>query len=188
MGHGLSPHGPGGGVPLGSLGAHPDHIHSGFLCLSLDFDDDGTLNREDLSHLVNCLTGQGEDTQLSASEMKQLIDNVSSWARPGSGREGQGLGLTLSLPQILEESDIDRDGTINLSEFQHVISRSPDFARYNGRGPLYSGSAPAAPGSGMLAWGAAARLSSLSSSSQRVRAALTPEGRDRCGTAHSEGL
>lgn len=124
---------------LGSLGAHPDHILSGFLCLSLDFDDDGTLNREDLSHLVNCLTGQGEDTRLSASEMKQLIDNVSSWARPGSGREGQGLGLTLSLPQILEESDIDRDGTINLSEFQHVISRSPDFARYNGRGPPYSG-------------------------------------------------
>lgn len=53
---------------------------------------------------MNCLTGEGEDTRLSASEMKQLIDN------------------------ILEESDIDRDGTINLSEFQHVISRSPDFA------------------------------------------------------------
>ncbi|XP_045142281.1 calcium and integrin-binding protein 1 isoform X1 [Echinops telfairi] len=69
-----------------------------------DFDDDGTLNRGDLSQLVNSLTGEGEDTQLSASEMKQLIDN------------------------ILEESDIDRDGTINLSEFQHVISRSPDFA------------------------------------------------------------
>lgn len=45
-----------------------------------DFDDDGTLNREDLSQLVNCLTGQGADTQLSDSEMKQLIDNVSVWA------------------------------------------------------------------------------------------------------------
>lgn len=43
----------------------------------LDFDDDGTLDREDLSRLVNCLTGEGEDTRLSASEMKQLIDNVS---------------------------------------------------------------------------------------------------------------
>lgn len=120
---------------LWSLGAHPDHILSGFLCLSLDFDDDGTLNREDLSHLVNCLTGQGEDTRLSASEMKQLIDNVSSQAGSESGREGLGLGLKLSLPQILEESDIDRDGTINLSEFQHVISRSPDFARYDGSSP-----------------------------------------------------
>uniref|UniRef100_A0A8I6ACA7 Calcium and integrin-binding protein 1 n=1 Tax=Rattus norvegicus TaxID=10116 RepID=A0A8I6ACA7_RAT len=84
--------------------ATPD-IKSHYAFRIFDFDDDGTLDREDLSRLVNCLTGEGEDTRLSASEMKQLIDN------------------------ILEESDIDRDGTINLSEFQHVISRSPDFAR-----------------------------------------------------------
>ncbi|XP_066096220.1 calcium and integrin-binding protein 1 isoform X1 [Saccopteryx bilineata] len=83
--------------------ATPD-LKSHYAFRIFDFDDDGTLNREDLSQLVNCLTGEGEDTRLSASEMKQLIDN------------------------ILEESDIDRDGTINLSEFQHVISRSPDFA------------------------------------------------------------
>ncbi|XP_064123215.1 calcium and integrin-binding protein 1 isoform X2 [Loxodonta africana] len=82
--------------------ATPD-IKSHYAFRIFDFDDDGTLNREDLCQLVNCLTGEGEDTRLSASEMKQLIDN------------------------ILEESDIDRDGTINLSEFQHVISRSPDF-------------------------------------------------------------
>ncbi|KAM5292905.1 calcium and integrin-binding protein 1 isoform 5-T5 [Ctenodactylus gundi] len=82
--------------------ATPD-IKSHYAFRIFDFDDDGTLDREDLSRLVNCLTGEGEDTRLSASEMKQLIDN------------------------ILEESDIDRDGTINLSEFQHVISRSPDF-------------------------------------------------------------
>ncbi|XP_010619551.1 LOW QUALITY PROTEIN: calcium and integrin-binding protein 1, partial [Fukomys damarensis] len=82
--------------------ATPD-IKSHYAFRIFDFDDDGTLDREDLRQLVNCLTGEGEDTRLSASEMKQLIDN------------------------ILEESDIDRDGTINLSEFQHVISRSPDF-------------------------------------------------------------
>nr|XP_012319263.1 calcium and integrin-binding protein 1 isoform X1 [Aotus nancymaae] len=93
--------------------ATPD-IKSHYAFRIFDFDDDGTLNREDLSQLVNCLTGESEDTRLSASEMKQLIDN------------------------ILEESDIDRDGTINLSEFQHVISRSPDFARYDS-GPLPSG-------------------------------------------------
>ncbi|XP_075570395.1 calcium and integrin-binding protein 1 [Pelecanus crispus] len=69
-----------------------------------DFDDDGILDRKDLEKLVNCLTGQGEDSQLSNAEMEQLIQN------------------------ILEESDIDKDGTINLSEFQLVVSRSPDFA------------------------------------------------------------
>ncbi|XP_021536223.1 calcium and integrin-binding protein 1 isoform X3 [Neomonachus schauinslandi] len=55
--------------------ATPD-IKSHYAFRIFDFDDDGTLNREDLSHLVNCLTGQGEDTRLSASEMKQLIDNL----------------------------------------------------------------------------------------------------------------
>ncbi|MBZ3880058.1 Calcium and integrin-binding protein 1 [Sciurus carolinensis] len=94
--------------------ATPD-IKSHYAFRIFDFDDDGTLDREDLSRLVNCLTGEGEDTRLSASEMKQLIDN------------------------ILEESDIDRDGTINLSEFQHVISRSPDFARYLAVVALHSG-------------------------------------------------
>ncbi|XP_050165368.1 calcium and integrin-binding protein 1 isoform X3 [Myiozetetes cayanensis] len=69
-----------------------------------DFDNDGTLDRKDLEQLVNCLTGQGEESRLSRAEMEQLIQN------------------------ILEESDIDKDGTINLSEFQHVVSRSPDFA------------------------------------------------------------
>ncbi|NXL93457.1 CIB1 protein, partial [Alectura lathami] len=69
-----------------------------------DFDDDGTLDRKDLEKLVDCLTGEGEEARLSSAEMEQLIGN------------------------ILEESDIDKDGTINLSEFQHVVSRSPDFA------------------------------------------------------------
>uniref|UniRef100_A0A670ZHM1 Calcium and integrin binding 1 n=1 Tax=Pseudonaja textilis TaxID=8673 RepID=A0A670ZHM1_PSETE len=68
-----------------------------------DFDDDGTLDKKDLEKLVNSLTGEGEDSRLSLVEMEQLIQN------------------------ILEESDIDKDGTINLSEFQHIISRSPDF-------------------------------------------------------------
>lgn len=69
-----------------------------------DFDNDGILDRKDLEQLVNCLTGQGEGSRLSSTEMDQLIQN------------------------ILEESDIDKDGTINLAEFQHVVSRSPDFA------------------------------------------------------------
>ncbi|XP_063301719.1 calcium and integrin-binding protein 1 [Pelobates fuscus] len=68
-----------------------------------DFDGDGALNESDLEKLVNHLTGEEENTKLSQNEMKQLIAN------------------------ILEESDIDKDGTINHSEFQHVISRSPDF-------------------------------------------------------------
>ncbi|XP_005989825.1 calcium and integrin-binding protein 1 [Latimeria chalumnae] len=78
-------------------------IKSHYAFRIFDFDDDGTLDRKDLEKLVNCLTGETADTQLNSDEMNQLIKN------------------------ILEESDIDKDGTVNLSEFQHVISRSPDF-------------------------------------------------------------
>uniref|UniRef100_A0A8C6Y561 Calcium and integrin binding 1 n=1 Tax=Naja naja TaxID=35670 RepID=A0A8C6Y561_NAJNA len=78
-------------------------IKSHYAFRLFDFDDDGTLDKKDLEKLVNSLTGEGEDSRLSLLEMEQLIQN------------------------ILEESDIDKDGTINLSEFQHIISRSPDF-------------------------------------------------------------
>uniref|UniRef100_A0AAY5EG42 EF-hand domain-containing protein n=1 Tax=Electrophorus electricus TaxID=8005 RepID=A0AAY5EG42_ELEEL len=80
-------------------------IKSHYAFRIFDFDDDGTLDPGDLEMLVNCLTGDTEDTRLTPEEMRQLINN------------------------ILEESDIDKDGTVNLSEFQHVISRSPDFVR-----------------------------------------------------------
>ncbi|NXR41844.1 CIB1 protein, partial [Zosterops hypoxanthus] len=91
------------------------------------FDEDGTLGRKDLEQLVNCLTGQGEESRLSSEEMEQLIQNVRLVGRAGHCR-APGTDLsTLLPPQILEESDIDKDGTINLSEFQHVVSRSPDF-------------------------------------------------------------
>ncbi|KAK6318096.1 calcium and integrin-binding protein 1-like [Coregonus clupeaformis] len=78
-------------------------IKSHYAFRIFDFDDDGTLDGGDLEKLVNCLTGETDDTRLTPEEMRQLISN------------------------ILEESDIDKDGTVNLSEFQHVISRSPDF-------------------------------------------------------------
>ncbi|XP_008310753.1 calcium and integrin-binding protein 1 [Cynoglossus semilaevis] len=78
-------------------------IKSHYAFRIFDFDDDGTLDSNDLELLVNCLTGETDDTRLTPEEMQQLIKN------------------------ILEESDIDKDGTVNLSEFQHVISRSPDF-------------------------------------------------------------
>ena len=77
----------------GVIGTHPNRVPLGSLRLPLDFDDDGTLNREDLSQLVNCLTGEGEDTRLSASEMKQLIDNVSGWAPGGTGPQSPRMAM-----------------------------------------------------------------------------------------------
>lgn len=46
---------------------------------------------------MNCLTGESEDTRLSASEMKQLIDNVSSGGGLGWAGEQAGKAWTLAL-------------------------------------------------------------------------------------------
>uniref|UniRef100_A0A8C3PLV1 Calcium and integrin binding 1 n=1 Tax=Calidris pygmaea TaxID=425635 RepID=A0A8C3PLV1_9CHAR len=109
-------------------------IKSHYAFRIFDFDEDGTLDRSDLEKLVDCLTGQGEESRLSNAEMEQLIQNVRPM-RLGTGHYRflalQSSPLAFPSPQILEESDIDKDGTINLSEFQHVISRSPDFVRYD---------------------------------------------------------
>lgn len=51
-------------------------IYSRILVFS-DFDDDGTLDNGDLEKLVNCLTGETDDTRLTTEEMRQLIANVS---------------------------------------------------------------------------------------------------------------
>ena len=45
--------------------------------IRIDFDDDGTLDGGDLEKLVNCLTGDTDDTRLTQEEMRQLISNVS---------------------------------------------------------------------------------------------------------------
>lgn len=58
------------------------HVRLSICVLSIlifsDFDDDGTLDCGDLEKLVNCLTGETDDTRLTSEEMRQLINNVSS--------------------------------------------------------------------------------------------------------------
>lgn len=58
-----------------------------------DFDDDGTLDCGDLEKLVNCLTGETDDTRLTAEEMRQLINNVSSMRRLLSVWDGVGRNI-----------------------------------------------------------------------------------------------
>ncbi|KAG7522805.1 calcium and integrin-binding protein 1 [Solea senegalensis] len=52
-------------------------IKSHYAFRIFDFDDDGTLDCGDLEKLVNCLTGETDDTRLGPEEMRQLINNVS---------------------------------------------------------------------------------------------------------------
>lgn len=65
-----------------------------------DFDEDDMISSDDLKEVVNRLTGE---QHLNDEEMQQLIDN------------------------ILEEADLDDDDSLSFAEFEHVISKAPDF-------------------------------------------------------------
>lgn len=66
-----------------------------------DFNEDDLLDSEDIEHVVNRLTGQTGD--LSAEELDQLLNH------------------------IMQEADLDDDQQLSFAEFEHVISKCPDF-------------------------------------------------------------
>ncbi|KAH3696336.1 calcium and integrin-binding protein 1-like [Dreissena polymorpha] len=65
-----------------------------------DFDEDDMISSKDLKEVVDKLTGE---QQLPEEDMQQLIDN------------------------IFEEADLDDDDSLSFAEFEHVISKAPDF-------------------------------------------------------------
>ncbi|RUS69442.1 hypothetical protein EGW08_022794 [Elysia chlorotica] len=65
-----------------------------------DFDGDDLISDTDLQNVIEKLTGAN---QLSEADMQQLIEN------------------------IMEEADLDDDKTLSFAEFEHVISKAPDF-------------------------------------------------------------
>ena len=65
-----------------------------------DFDGDRYLSKEDLIDCVKCLCGEDE---LKPQEMQLVAD------------------------KIIEEADLDGDHRLSYVEFEHVISRAPDF-------------------------------------------------------------
>ncbi|XP_061168866.1 mesenchyme-specific cell surface glycoprotein-like [Saccostrea echinata] len=67
-----------------------------------DFDGDNYLGKEDLQSTLKCLTRN----ELSEEELDFVVEKV------------------------LEETDLDDDGKLSYIEFEHVISRSPDFMTY----------------------------------------------------------
>nr|CAD7459720.1 unnamed protein product [Timema tahoe] len=67
-----------------------------------DFDGDDMLGVTDLRQVVDRLTGP---QRLAEQDMQHLIQN------------------------ILEEADLDDDGALSFAEFEHIISKSSDFAK-----------------------------------------------------------
>lgn len=71
-----------------------------FLCFfPLDYDKDGFIGQSDLKLVIEALTRN----ELTPEEHQQIADKV------------------------IEEADVDGDGKLSFLEFDHVVTRAPDF-------------------------------------------------------------
>lgn len=70
-----------------------------FFPLSLDYDKDGFIGPSDLKSVIEALTRN----ELTPEEHQQIADKV------------------------IEEADVDGDGKLSFLEFDHVVTRAPDF-------------------------------------------------------------
>lgn len=70
-----------------------------FCIFQQDFNNDGFVGQSDLLEVLKSLTRN----ELIPEEHQQIADKV------------------------IEEADVDGDGKLNLMEFEHVITRAPDF-------------------------------------------------------------
>lgn len=66
---------------------------------SIDFDGDQYIGPDDLNQALKLLTRQ----ELTPEDMQQIAEKV------------------------IEEADVDGDGKLSFMEFEHVITRAPDF-------------------------------------------------------------
>lgn len=70
-----------------------------FLIYAIDYDKDGFIGQSDLKSVIEALTRN----ELTPEEHQQIADKV------------------------IEEADVDGDGKLSFLEFDHVVTRAPDF-------------------------------------------------------------
>ncbi|XP_064486197.1 calcium and integrin-binding protein 1-like [Ornithodoros turicata] len=80
----------------------PRSVKTEYAFQIFDFNEDDMLSPEDMKQIINRLTHRGGQV-LMEHEIKQLITN------------------------ILKEADLDEDRLLAYAEFEHAISKAPDF-------------------------------------------------------------
>lgn len=61
---------------------------------------------------------------LGEDDLQQVIERLTGPQR------FSGLDTKHLIQNLLEEADLDDDGSLSYAEFEHIISKSPDFTRY----------------------------------------------------------
>lgn len=64
------------------------------------------------------------DDMLSKNDLKQVIQRLI-----GFSNQFTDLDMDQLIQNILEEADLDDDGSLSFAEFEHVIDKSSDFTK-----------------------------------------------------------
>jgi len=94
-----------------SEGATRD-VKSSYAFRMYDFDNDGYLGEKDLQQTVEYLIGAKKPQKKGEKVEKPHLDAEQ---------------VNQAVQQILAESDLDQDNQLSYIEFEHVVSRAPDF-------------------------------------------------------------
>ena len=82
-----------------SISDAPWQLKASYAFRIFDYNSDARICSDDLEELLIAITGDG----LTSEEIKGIIERV------------------------MKEVDIDQDGSLSYPEFEHMISRAPDF-------------------------------------------------------------
>jgi len=84
--------------------AAPNPVKCYYAFKIYDFGDRNMLLQEDIEKLIKILIGAENAAGINKSDMKMIVD------------------------KIFDEADIDENGEISIDEFDHVVTKSPEFA------------------------------------------------------------
>jgi len=87
----------------------PKNLKADFAFQIYDYNDDNEIDTDDLRKVVEALTNNEQAKEAGATNILQEED------------------FNTLLKNVLDEADLDGDGKLSYAEFEHVISKAPDF-------------------------------------------------------------
>lgn len=93
-----------------------------------DFDDDGFIGTDDIVEVIKGLLGENCATMLNELKEKQRKGKQNTPVENESQQQLHRL-LKQVADSIIDDADLDDDGQLSLAEFEHVMGKTPEFAK-----------------------------------------------------------
>lgn len=93
-----------------------------------DFDEDGFIGTDDIIKVIKGLLGENCATMLNELKEKQRKGKQNTQVEKESQQQLHEV-LKQVADSIIDDADLDNDGQLSLAEFDHVMGKTPEFAK-----------------------------------------------------------